>query len=62
MMLKRAGLCNFENLLHMPNSLTSMIGPDTQTKSTKFLGMLGEDENMIRDKFGLKFSNSHRAN
>ena len=43
--------CNFENLLHAKWSNFA----STQKKSTKFSGMLGEDEKMIREKFFVIF-------
>ena len=40
--------CDFENLLH---AKWSNFDYNTPKKSTKFTGMLGEDEKMIREKF-----------
>ena len=39
--------CNFENLLHAK----WYNFDNTPEKSSKFSGMLGEDEKMIREKF-----------
>ena len=46
-LLKRAVILKIN---YMPNGLTSII-IIIQKKSTKFSGMLGEDEKMIREKF-----------
>ena len=50
--------CDFENLIHAKWSNFDNIPKN----STKFSGMLGEDEKMIREKFCLKFLNSDRVN
>ena len=48
MVLKRAVILK---IYYMPNGLTSLDSDWYTKKSTKFSGMLGEDEKMIPEKF-----------
>ena len=60
MVLKRAVACNFENVSHAKWS--NFANSNTQQNCTKFSGMLGEHEKIIREKLCQKISKSDQAN